>query len=346
MRSPWGWITWLAATLVVLSTTRNPVYILITLAAVSGTSLVLQLTGEGHRPVFPIHKLVPWVILLATLFNMLTSHFGDTLLFNIPGKIPLLSGRVTLEAAVYGLINGLILTGILVGFSVLNQAIPVRGMISLVPRAFFPMAVVASIAVTYLPTTLRQFSQVREAQAIRGHQMRSLRDWLPLLMPLLVGGLEHAMQLAEAMTARGFASSINLSPRQAIFPRMLMLVGVVLLAAGWLLQLAGASAFGWTGILLGAGSILLGLWILSKHSPRTTYRRQLLSWQDGLGMVAALVVVAAFILPIPGLGRQSLYYDPYPRLMMPSFAPMIGFMMLGLLAPGFLGLKKLNQAAL
>ena len=31
--------------------------------------------------------------------------------------------------------------------------------------------------------------------------MRGLRDWLPLLMPLLIGGLERALQLAEAMTA-------------------------------------------------------------------------------------------------------------------------------------------------
>src|SRR4030043_1151670 len=93
-------------------------------------------------------------------------------------------------------------------FTVLNLALPVRDLISLIPRAFFPVAVVTSIAVTYLPTTMRQFQQIREAQAGRGHQMRKLRDWLPLLMPLLVGGLEHAMQLAEAMTARGFASSI------------------------------------------------------------------------------------------------------------------------------------------
>ena len=126
----------------------------------------------------------------------------------------------------------------LASFMVLNMALPVRDLISLVPRAFFPVAVVTSIAVTYLPTTLRQFQQVREAQAVRGHQMRSLRDWLPLLMPLLVGGMEHAMQLAEAMTARGFASSGPVTGRRQLYPRIAMLLGVVLLTAGWLMQLS------------------------------------------------------------------------------------------------------------
>ena len=146
-------------------------------------------------------------MLLSTAFNTLTSHYGETVLFTIPGNLPLLSGPVTLEAMVYGATNGLVLTGMLASFMVLNLALTVRELISLIPQAFFPMAVVTSIAVTYLPTTLRQFRQIREAQAIRGHQMRTLRDWLPLWMPLLVGGLEHAMQLAEAMTARGFASA-------------------------------------------------------------------------------------------------------------------------------------------
>ena len=162
---------------------------------------------------------------------------------------------MTLEALVYGATNGLILTGMLASFTVLNLALPIRDLISLIPRAFFPVAVVTSIAVTYLPTTLRQIQQIREAQEVRGHQMRSLRDWLPLLMPLLVGGLEHAMQLAEAMTARGFASSKPAANRQSIYPRLLMLIGVVLLAAGWVVQLGTAGWSGW--VLIVSGIILL-----------------------------------------------------------------------------------------
>ena len=134
----------------------------------------------------------------------------------------------------------------------LGQALPVRALVGLIPRAFYPLAVVATIAVTYLPATLRQFQQIREAQAVRGHALRGLRDWLPLFMPLLVGGLERALQLSEAMTARGFASQGKPvdSALQRAWPRLAMLAGLLLLAGGWVLRLAGRME--WAG-LAGAG---------------------------------------------------------------------------------------------
>ncbi len=260
MKQPWAWLSWLIAVLVILSITRNPLYLVLILMCVVFVGISLRQAGmEIIRP-FSSWKLAAWIILLATLFNGLTSHYGATVLFTIPGRVPLLSGNVTCEALLYGATNGLVLSGMLASFSVLNLALPVRDLISLIPRAFFPMAVVTSIAVSYLPTTLRQFKLIREAQAVRGHQMRSIRDWLPLLMPLLVGGLEHAMQLAEAMTARGFASTRATSGKYQSIPRLAMLMGLLLVASGWISQLAGADVVGVVSIVIGAGLILGGLW--------------------------------------------------------------------------------------
>jgi energy-coupling factor transport system permease protein len=254
--------------------------------------------------------------------------------------LPLISGDVTLEAMVYGATNGLILVGLLASFMVLSQALPIRDLIGLIPRAFFPVAVVTSIAVTYLPTTLRQFQQIRDAQAIRGHQMKTLRDWLPLLMPLLVGGLEHAMQLAEAMTARGFASTKAISGRGQIQLRLFMLSGIVLLAIGWLTQLSREMVSGWVLILAGGILILVGLWYLGRQSHRTIFHRPAWGWQDILTLIVTLCILAIFLLPIPGLSRESLYYDPYPKLTIPPFNPLLGLAMLGILTPGLFVLNR------
>ena len=243
-------------------------------------------------------------------------------MFTIPGKLPLISGAVTLEGMVYGVTNGLVLTGMLASFTVLNLALPVRDLISLIPRAFFPVAVVTSIAVTYLPTTMRQFQHIREAQAIRGHQMRTLRDWLPLWMPLLVGGLEHAMQLAEAMTARGFASSTPMKHGLDIYPRMSMVLGLGLLATGWLAQLGSAGIWGLVLIISGSLLIIGGLWYLGRQSPRTAYHRPRWRWQDYLTVIIAVGVIALSVLPVPGLDRETLYYEPYPSLSLPTIQPM------------------------
>lgn len=336
MKQPWAWVTWLVVTVVVLSVTRNPLYLVLILLCIVWVGITLRDADKRTLQPFSLWKLAAWILVLSTAFNALTSHFGTTVLFTIPGKLPLLSGPVTLEAMVYGATNGLILTGMLACFMVLNMALTVRELVSLIPQAFFPLAVVTSIAVTYLPTTVRQFRQIREAQAIRGHQMRSVRDWLPLWMPLMVGGLEHAMQLAEAMTARGFASRASLPQRETLLARVSMLVGLVMLSLGWILQLGGVGPNGLVLIFLGAGLIAGGVWYLSRRSSHTTYHRQEWGWRDWAGIVVSLAVLAVCVLPIPGVSHEALYYNPYPTLSLPPFDPLIGFAILGLLLPGVL----------
>jgi energy-coupling factor transporter transmembrane protein EcfT len=238
-----AWLSWLAVSLVALSLTRNPLYLLLILLCLLFVSLWLQKREDGARPAVHPLRFTLILVTLGALFNALTSHYGSTILFTIPGRIPLLSGHLTLEALVYGATNGLILAGMFASFTVLNQALPTRALVRLIPRAFYPVALVTSIAVTYLPTTIRLSGQIREAQEIRGHQVRGVRDWLPLLMPLLVGGMEHAMQLAEAMTARGFASA-PLPPLPVPSTRTSLLPGSILLR----LALLGLAAASWLAL--------------------------------------------------------------------------------------------------
>jgi energy-coupling factor transport system permease protein len=336
MKQPWAWVGWLLAILVILSITRNPLYLVLILMCILFVGVSLRQVGAELPGPFSLWKLAGWIILLATLFNAFTSHYGATVLFTVPGKVPLVSGAVTLEAMVYGATNGLVLTGMLASFTVLNLALPMRDLISLIPRAFFPMAVVTSIAVTYLPTTLRQFRQIREAQAVRGHQMKSIKDWLPLIMPLLVGGLEHAMQLAEAMTARGFASTRPISGKRQLFPRIFMLTGLLLLVSGWIAQLSGFGDVGLACILAGALFILGSLWFIGRQAPRTTFRCRSWGWKDWLVLVVAVFVLGVCFLPFLQASSQSLNYEPYPALHLPTFSPILGLAILGLLLPGIL----------
>ncbi|HSB66395.1 MAG TPA: CbiQ family ECF transporter T component [Anaerolineales bacterium] len=343
MKQPWAWVSWLAAILVILSMTRNPLYLALILICILFVGISLRQSGAESPGSFAPWKLAVWIILLATLFNTLTSHYGATVLFTIPGKLPLISGAVTLEAVVYGAINGLVLTGMLASFSVLNLALPMRDLISLIPRAFFPVAVVTSIAVTYLPTTLRQFRQIREAQAVRGHQMKGIRDWLPLLMPLLVGGLEHAMQLAEAMTARGFATTRPLVGRQLQVPRLTMFMGIIILVSGWIAQLSGVGVAGLILMLAGAGLIMGSLWYIGRQATRTTYHRRPWSWKDWLTLGVVVMVVSFFFLPFTKVSTQTLFYEPYPALRLPPFSPFVGLAILGLVLPGVLVLNPVSK---
>lgn len=327
-----AWLAWLAAALAALSLTRNPAYLIIVWGSATLTSLALRKrVGSATIPVSPL-QFTGFVVLMGGLFNVLTSHFGATVLFTIPGRLPYLSGAVTLEAFLFGALNGLVLAGMFVVFSVLTQALPVRTLIRLIPGAFYPLAVVTSIAVTFIPSTLRQFEQIREAQAIRGHQVRGLRDWLPLLLPLLVGGLERALQLAEAITARGFASQGD--DRDDDRYRWVLLAGLAALFAGALARLGGNyHQAGLVLILIGVVLTAGALWAIGRRAPRSAHRTENWSGASSLVLFGALLAAAACVLPVPGVNLATLSYSPYPNFHPPFFDPAIALGLLGLCAP-------------
>jgi energy-coupling factor transport system permease protein len=227
---PLAWLAWLGAVMTALSLTRNPFYLALILLWIALVTAVSRPAADtAPIPISPL-RFAMVVVTFSSLFNALTVHFGDAVLFSLPAWLPLIGGAITLEALVFGFLNGLVVTGLFAAFSLVNRVLPVRALVRLVPRAFHPVAVVASIAVTFTPAMLRHFQQIREAQAVRGHRMRGLRDWLPLVMPLLIGGLERALQLAETMTARGFAGGDR--PAENIKVRLAMIIGMLLLLGG------------------------------------------------------------------------------------------------------------------
>lgn len=330
MIHPYAWVIWLCTALVALSATRNPLYLVLVLLCIAIVATAVRSQNETPLPVTPARFAVI-VVTLSALFNAATVHVGDTVLFRVPRVVPVVGGPITLEAIAFGALNGLALAGFYAAFTVLNAALSTRELIRLVPRAFHPVAVVVSIAITFVPTMLEQMTQIREAQAIRGHRVRGVRDWLPLFMPLLVGGMERALQLGEALTARGFAGGDR---EQTLWPRAALVWGLTTLLAGWLLRLAwGRTLVGLVLMAAGAGIVLTTLWLLGRGVPRTVYRPRTWHFIDWTVIVSALLVLAGFILPLPFIDQRTLAYTPYPALEWPPFDLRVGMLTLALLWP-------------
>jgi energy-coupling factor transport system permease protein len=337
-----SWILWLCAAVVAASATRNPLYLVLILLCLFIVAGSIRPVGEARPPIVSPVTFAAIVTLLATAFNALTTHYGQTVIIRVPEGIPIVGGNITLEAVIYGLTNGLTLSALFAAFTVLNLALPIRALIQYIPRAFSPLAVVTSIAVSFVPVTLRQFGQIREAQAVRGHRLRGVRDWLPLFLPLLTGGLERALQLAEAMAARGFARADEKAHN--IRMQVMLVVGLATLPAGLLLRLAwGQKLWGLLLLLAGGGLVLAVFWLISRQVPRTVYRRERWSWSDGVVLVGAGVVLVVFLTLLPGIDRKALYYSPYPALTLPPFDPLVGLAILGLAGPLVSGMRERDE---
>ena len=316
-----SWLVWVLAGAVATMLARNPLYSLILLLAARLVTVSCARPGQGPR--LPLWRLGGAIISFSALFNALFVHVGETVLLRMPASWPLIGGAITLEALVWGASNGLLLLTLLAVFTALNAIVPVHDLARLTPRALRDLGVVLLVALTYVPETTRHLQRIREAQAIRGHQLRGLRDWRPIVIPLLVGGLERAMGLAEAMVARGYGAAAGSDP--GLGARVGYLVGLAAMLAGWFL----AVWIGWPGwLLLGAAALLLLtlLWRAGLAFPRTRYRAGRWRAVDSLRVVAALLPLLAVLPTLPA--HATLFYDPYPRLGLPAFSPLIG----GLLA--------------
>jgi energy-coupling factor transport system permease protein len=203
-------------------------------------------------------------------------------------------------------------------------------MIRLTPRAFNSLGVVLLVALTYVPETTRHLARIREAQAIRGHRLAGIRDWQPILIPLLIGGLERAMTLAEVMVARGYGSPTqqghNLARQGGL------IAGLILALTGW----GTALWIGWAGWLLLALSLLILaaiIWQAGREVKHTAYRPRKWGVDDAMFVVASLCPVASSAAYVLGTGQGVLGYQPYPQLMWPPFQPIVGLSVLLLLFP-------------
>jgi len=159
------------------------------------------------------------------------------------------------------------------------------------------------------------------------------------------------MELAEAMVARGYGAVA-----ERAYPwRLRALVAVAMLArlGGWSLWLfapAGAAqrgvplrVAGGALMLVGAACIGAAFWLAGRGVVTTHYRARRWSVGDTLVWAGCALALGVTLLPLPGLDRSSLVYNPYPRLTWPQFDPAVGVGLLGLVVPAVMG-KRPNDS--
>jgi energy-coupling factor transport system permease protein len=327
-----SWIIWIASIVAVTLSTRNPFYLLLVL-------LIVQIIGNRVAHVQGKNAPIWWLrfgafaIPLSAFINAISVHFGDTVLFAIPGSIPLISGIVTLEALAYGALSGVLITVVIAVFAVFNIAVPSHQLVRNTPRVFQSMGITIGIALSFIPQTIRHLKEVREAQSVRGHRIRGIRDWLPLWLPLLIGGLEQSTQLSEAMVARGFGATQGRTA--SLRTRALLTAGLALILAGWLIGflIRGSDLVGVVIIVAGAVFVIYALWRSGRAVPHTIYIAQVNTVVDSLSNIASIAIAALMLIPNPLFSQASLQYYPYPTLTPPVFDPLSGIIMLFWLLP-------------
>lgn len=336
---PLAWCAWLAAAALPALSTRNPLYLSLALLAAAVTYLAVGRRSPLAQSWGAFVRFGALLWLLTIPFTMLTARHGTLVLFRLPASWPIIGGPITGESLLYGLTGGLSLIALLLVFAVFNVAVDQARLLRLTPGFLYQAGVVTAIAVAFVPQMVAAWEAIREAQEVRGHRVRGIRDLLPLLIPLLVTALERAMQLAESMEARGFGGQVVVGTvaRQAL-GQLAMLIGLGALGAGFAITGFWPARPWLSAALLAAGAIALvwSLWDQGRRVRRSRYHRWTWGRADRAlliaGLVAALGWAAAWLL-----AGDWLFYYPYPPYSpWPIFQPVLGVLLLLLAAPGML----------
>jgi energy-coupling factor transport system permease protein len=342
MFNTWSWVAWLIAAAVPAFSVRNPLYLAVVLGAAWIVYAALGRATSVGSSWGSVVKIGVFFFALAIPFNALANHMGRIILFRLPASWPLVGGPITLEAIIAGAANGLALLTILVVFAAFNAVVDHYQLLRATPAFLFQAGVIMSIAITFVPQMVLSAREIRQAQRIRGHRFRGVRDLLPLIIPLLANGLERAIQLAEAMEARGFGSSVDPMPhRWARVAQTGLLVALLALMGGLFTVAAFPEQSGWGWVLAGVGAagMMAILGLKGREVRRTRYRRLVWTWRDTSVVIASAVVLAVVVaakLTMP----EVLTYSPFPpNALLPPFHPLVGAALLllalpALVAPG------------
>jgi len=215
---------------------------LVLAALAAGAVLLLAAAPAAPRRLYLLAGAVSAAGLV--LLNPFVAGEGELILFDGP-RLPPFDGEVTVEELASGASAGLRVFAVVALVGALVAHVDADRLQAGVARVAPRSALVCALAVRLLPALERDAQGMVEAARLRGAALGS-GSWLgrarataPLAVPLLGTSMERGLDLAEAMTARGYGAGARTrtpapsSARRdrALWPAAAAMLGVGLAAA-------------------------------------------------------------------------------------------------------------------
>ncbi len=267
-RAPLPLLALLGATIALAFLTSQPLLIL---AIAAGALLLAAAAGRRTVPMLVAGGVS--AIGLVLLTPILGAN-GNLIVAELP-RIPLLDGEITAEELAAGAVLGLRLVAVTVMIGAVLVLADQDRMLALAMRLAPRSALTCALAARSLPTLRRDATALTETARARGASL-STGSWLrrgrhaaPLVVPLVGSSLERSLDVAEAMSARGYGAGSRSKVAEPPLTRrdiVILIAAAAVLGAGIAATLLGALGFDFYPTLdpvLGGASVSIGLAIIA-----------------------------------------------------------------------------------
>ena len=207
-------VWWLWALLLAAFVIRTDNALIATAVACALTLVVLKLKSKSYwSGAFALStKLAVSIIAIRIAFAILIGvPMPGTVLFQIP-EIALpswmvgirIGGPVTSQRLTTAVTEALMIATLILLCGAASSLASPHRLIRSLPKAMFNLGVTLSVATSVLPQTVKSVARIQSAKRLRGQNIRGLRAWRGIALPLLEESLERALDLATAMESRGY----------------------------------------------------------------------------------------------------------------------------------------------
>jgi energy-coupling factor transport system permease protein len=163
-----------------------------------------------------------------------------------------LGGAVTTERLTSTLGEVMIIVGVVAIFAAATSLTSPHRLIRAIPLSFYQLGLILTIATSVFPQLVIGIERITVARRLRGQEVRGLRHWRKIAIPLLEDALERSLDLAAAMESRGFGQRVRRSSyrpdRWGALEAAILVSSLLVAFTIWFAPLDGAAEFFATGL--------------------------------------------------------------------------------------------------
>lgn len=172
----------------------NPVYLAVSFAA----ALCYKVKLEGRCAIAYFIKFIAPLILLVSIFNMLFTHYGVTVLFTA------FDMNFTLEGLFYGLCQGVMISSLILWFSCYSQVVTSEKFLAVFGKIAPNSALVFSMVLSFIPRLRKNAAEIDDARLLIDYEKSKFKRNIKNFSALVSLTLEQSIEVSDSMKARGF----------------------------------------------------------------------------------------------------------------------------------------------
>jgi energy-coupling factor transport system permease protein len=239
--------------------------------------------------------------------------------------------------------GGLKLALVLMAFGAANAIASPRELLRSLPGVFNEIAVAVSVGLCFLPELIGAVQRVRSARKLRGRPTKGIAGIRGIAVPVLEEALEHSMDLALSMGARGFGRvATTTTRRRSLLCGIAAAIGVSGIIMGTYGWLSAGNSVPFPSVLSIGGAVLLsvGVFASGRRSVRTRYRPVPFGWHSMVCAISGWISVVGLSI-LTSFSSETTSYSPYPLVW-----PTVSLLALGSVAVGLLPLAVSPRPAM